>query len=329
MTKASFPAALSLLLASSSLAQLPYTQEQVIAYAKSIDVQTLDPSLPSSASKTGSSSGHPAPTCIGELPTPAIPSQTTPKLSIPFAQRFCFTETIRGLTSTVRREIPDSDRNVSLGIVGRPKLDYGVGVYEGVHVPTGSSERLSDLPALLDQPVVTGNVQKLYIEIVGHHPMGIPAGETMAAIRPFLSKRLIEQLQTAQTCQDDYGVGSTLHGSSRPGWLKSGLFSGDGIHAAPVDAIVANKEKQNDGSFLVSVDLEPARCRDRSPPWFQRLSRWLHLGSRGSRDIRKGPIRDRRCSHLRSFPRCWSLTLLSESFSGCDGSHWSGIGVRK
>ena len=42
-----FPGDALLLVSSSSFAQVPYTQEQVIAYSKSIEVQTLDPSLPS------------------------------------------------------------------------------------------------------------------------------------------------------------------------------------------------------------------------------------------------------------------------------------------
>jgi hypothetical protein len=56
--KACLLATLSILVASSSLAQLPYTEKQVIAYAKSIDVKTLDPSLPLGVSKTGSSPGR-------------------------------------------------------------------------------------------------------------------------------------------------------------------------------------------------------------------------------------------------------------------------------
>jgi hypothetical protein len=90
------------------------------------------------------------------------------------------------------------------GIVGASKLYYGVGVYEAGFVITGNSERLSDLPALLDQPAVTGGVQKLYWEIVAHHPIGIPTAAEMTTIRPFLSERLTGQLQTAQDCQDDY-----------------------------------------------------------------------------------------------------------------------------
>src|SRR5271167_3982305 len=45
--KACLLALLSLLGTLSSAAQLPYTETQIVGYAKSIDVQTLDPSLPS------------------------------------------------------------------------------------------------------------------------------------------------------------------------------------------------------------------------------------------------------------------------------------------
>src|SRR5580698_1662022 len=51
-------ATLSLVVASSS-AQLPYTEKQVIDYAKSIDVQTLDSSLPSQRLEDWLQSGPP------------------------------------------------------------------------------------------------------------------------------------------------------------------------------------------------------------------------------------------------------------------------------
>ena len=50
---------LSFLFASFSSAQLPYTQEQVIAYAKSIDVHMLDPSLLSQRLEDWLQSGPP------------------------------------------------------------------------------------------------------------------------------------------------------------------------------------------------------------------------------------------------------------------------------
>src|SRR6266446_1780573 len=57
--KACLVAALSLPVASSSTAQLPYTEKQVIAYAKSIDVKMLDPSLPSQRLEDWLQSGSP------------------------------------------------------------------------------------------------------------------------------------------------------------------------------------------------------------------------------------------------------------------------------
>ena len=56
--------------------------------------------------------------------------------------------------------------------------------------------RISELPALLDHPVVTDGVEKLY-RILAHHSIGIPAGMTLTAVRTSLSKRLVEQLHFA------------------------------------------------------------------------------------------------------------------------------------
>jgi hypothetical protein len=211
------------------------------------------------------------------------------------------------------------------GIVGRPQLYYGVGVWEGVFVLTGGSERLSDLPALLDQPAVTVGVQKLYEEIVAHHPIGIPAGAEMATLQPFLSKRLAEQLQTAQVCHDDYTrQHPTAIRTTKPGWLTSGLFSGEGNHT-PVDAVVERKEKQNDGSFTVYVDLEPVdalidlghgrRAFHGGYAWQVEARVIPEDGRFVVDDVR---IFDR-------FPAEGTSRLLSDSFSGCDGSHWTGL----
>jgi hypothetical protein len=81
--KACFLMVLLLLAPQFTLAQLPYTQAQVIAYAKSIDVQTLDPSLPSRRLKTGCGLGRRRwRYCIGELQTLAISNQMSRVLTI-------------------------------------------------------------------------------------------------------------------------------------------------------------------------------------------------------------------------------------------------------
>jgi|GEM_PF-6386050 len=314
-------AMLLLLVASSSPAQLAYTEKQVIAYAKSVDVKTLDPSLPSQRLEDWLQSGPPhshiyrwvmADTCDLK---PDDPGENYPLCAkVSFGRNGEYGEFLVQVG------------NDKQGIVGAPKLYYGIGVYERVFVLTGGSERLSALPALLDQPAVTGEVQKLYEEIVAHHPIGIPAGAEMAAIRPFLSKRLTEQLQTARACKDDYSrQRPTASGTSKPGWLKSGLFSGEGSHASPVDAVAERKEKQNDGSFLVYVDLEPVDALID----LGHGRRAFHGGYTWQVEARVIPEDGRFVvDNVRLFdgPSADDPShLLSDSFVGCDGSHWIGL----
>ena len=234
----------------------PYTHSRLNGYAKSGHVQMLDPSLPSQRLEDWLQSGPPhahiwhwivADTCDLK------PDDSD--VDYPLCAKVRF-----GRKGENGEFLVQVGTNRS-GIVGAPKLYDGVGVYEAVFVRTGGSERLADLPALLDQPAVTGGVQELYSKIVARHPIGIPAGVEMTGIRPFLSKRLAEQIQTAQTCQDGSSrQHSNFGGTSGPGWLKSGLFSGEGSHASPIDAVVSHKEKQKDGSFLVDVELEPVEA---------------------------------------------------------------------
>ena len=81
------------------------------------------------------------------------------------------------------------------GIGGHPQLYSGIlGWQDGPGwVITDGAERLSGLPALLDQPAFAHGVAQLYGEIVARQAIGIPAGATIAAVRPYLSKRFAEQ----------------------------------------------------------------------------------------------------------------------------------------
>ena len=319
--KACFLAMLSVLFVSFSSAQVPYTKQQVIAYAKSIDVHLLDPTLPSQRLEDWLQSGPPhahiwqwivADTC--DL------KPDDPDVDYPLCAKVKFGREGENGEFLVRVGTSRS------GIGGAPKLHYGVGVYEALLVMTGGSERLSDLPALLDQPVVTGGVQKLYSEIVAHHPIGIPTNSEIAVIRPFLSKRLAEQLQTAQACQDDYSRQHPIPtGISEPGWLKSGLFSGKGSHASPIDALVERKEKQNDGSFLVYVDLEPAEALNdlgNGRRAFYGGYSW-RVVARVISENGQFVVDDVRI--FDGFPAVGPSHLLSDSFAGCDGFHWTGL----
>jgi len=313
-----FVAALSLLAALSSAAQLSFTDKQVIDYAKSIDVQTLDPSLPSERLEDWLQSGPPhahieswgvAVTC--DL------KPDSPSKDYPLCAKSSFGR--NGQWGIFLIQVGSSRG----GIVGRPRVYGNIEVFERLFVLTGGTERLSDLPALLDQPVVTGGVKKIYQEIVAHHAIGIPAGAEIATLQPFLSKRLAEQIQTAQACQDDYTRQHlTADQTPKPGWLTSGLFSGEGKHASPIDAVVERKEKQPDGSFLVYVDLEydyiesghERRTFYGSHAWRVAAQVISEEGQFVVDDVR---IFD-------GFSTDGSSHLLSDSFTGCDGSHWTG-----
>jgi hypothetical protein len=317
-------AMLLLVFVSHSVAQLPYTPAQVIEYAKSIDVQMLDSSLSSQRLEDWLQVGPPR-AHIGSWRVAASCDLKDPEIPYPVCARISF-----------YREAQDGDGygqqgyllvqvgNSKDGIVGRPKLFYpSIGVWEGSFVLTGGAERLSDLPALLDAPAVTGGMQKLYEEIVAHHPIGIPTSAEMAAIRPYLSKRLDEELQTAQACQDDYSV-QHPSGTSKPSWWQSGLFSGEGSHASPVAAVIARKEKQNDGSFLVYANLEPVEAvihRGHAPRAFYGGYTW-QVVARVISENGKFVVDDVRI--FDRFPADGPSHLLSDLFAGCDRSHWTG-----
>ena len=223
---------LSLLIASSCPAQLPYAEKQVIAYAKSIDVNTLDPSLVSQRLEDWLQSGPPhAQIGYWSLEDTCALKPDSTNEDYPLCARIGFSRNGEGGFFLV--QVGTTNK----GIVGRPQLYGRIGVFEveSPVVMTGSAERLSDLPALLDQPTITDGVRKLYDEIVAHHPIGIPEGAEKAAILPLLSKRLTEQLQTAQACEEDYFLQhQAVDGAPSPTWLKSGLFSGDGERASPI-----------------------------------------------------------------------------------------------
>jgi hypothetical protein len=196
---------------------------------------------------------------------------------------------------------------------------------------TGSAERLSDLPGLLDQPAVTGGVEKLYKEIATHHPVGIPKVAEMATIRPYLSKRLTEQLRTAQACQADYFRQHhlTSDGIPKPRWLKTGLFSGDGNHALPDDPTPDRKEQHKDGTFLVYVMLSTRVMRHKNSHKgrFHTLGESWQVAVKAISEDGQFVVDDLRI--FDSYDTGGPSHLLSDAFTGCDGPHWTGLTANK
>jgi hypothetical protein len=168
-------------------------------------------------------------------------------------------------------------------------------------------------------------VRKLYHEVVARQPLGIPAGTDKAVIWPLLSKGLIRRLEAARACQADY-VRQHKGDDGKPeyGWLESGLFSGENEEALPADAVVERTDPQQDGSFRAYVRLtygESFKTHGRSPDpantfsWSVAASVISEGGKFVIDDVLlfKGDSTDIK-------------SRLSDSFPGCEGSRWIGLG---
>jgi hypothetical protein len=81
-------------------------------------------------------------------------------------------------------------------------------------------------------------VRVFYAYITRYQPIGLPEGRAKKALWPLLSKRLLQELDGLQACEDDYyrRYGDILRASHyKPAtpWLEEGLFSGPIEAAGP------------------------------------------------------------------------------------------------
>ena len=314
-----------LLIASTSPASPRYTEKQVIAYAKSIDVKTLDPSLPSEPLEEWFKSSTPR-ADIRWTVSDTCDNKPSGNEDFPLCAKVWFSRA--GAAGSLLIQVG----RLHKGIVGSPQLYNGIMAWEedSFFIMTGGAERLSELPKLLNQPAFAHNVGHLYNEVVAHHPVGIPDNREMAAIAPFLSKRLTEQLQTARACQEDYlRQRRPTDDPQRPPWLETGIFSGKDSRAKPASAWPVRKGSQENGSFLVEVNLF-AQAID--------LGNGLRGGSGspgGTYEVSVKVISENDefvVDDVRMFdgPTTEGPShLLSQSFSGCNGPHWTGLAATK
>ena len=147
--KACFLAMLSLVFASFSSAHLSYTKEQVIAYAKSIDVQMLDLSLPSRRLEDWLQSEpvH-AETVIWTMQDTCWNKPSTNE-DYPLC-----VEVEAKRKSQWGRFLLQIGTNFK-GIVGPPQLKPGMGIQvseDDSYTSVAYAERLSDLPGVLEGP---------------------------------------------------------------------------------------------------------------------------------------------------------------------------------
>ena len=223
------------------------------------------------------------------------------------------------------------------GASGAPQVDF-IGVQDkddslltplpadGNFEKAPDSRWLSDLPRLLDEEAVIDATRNLYDAVVTHHPLGIPQGPDKLRIGPLLSTRMRRQLETAQACQADYlRQNSHPTETTKPAWLTAGLFSGDGALASPGADLVAQKERQGDGSFQVLVWLSRENSAPPASPPLSSSWRAWHVSALVKPEEGRFVV-----DEIRLFSDNFTDSpsrLLSESFTGCDGPRWVGIGT--
>jgi hypothetical protein len=83
-----------------------------------------------------------------------------------------------------------------------------------------------------------GVARVFYTYITTYQPLGIPVGRAKKSLWPLMSKRLVRELDTLQSCDDDYyrRYGDYLRANQfKPvtPWLEHGLFSGPNEAAIP------------------------------------------------------------------------------------------------
>ena len=81
-------------------------------------------------------------------------------------------------------------------------------------------------------------VRVFYTYVTRYRPLGIPTGRAKKALWTLMSERLIRELDTLQSCEDDYyrRYGDYLRTNRyKPAtpWLEDGLFSGPNEAASP------------------------------------------------------------------------------------------------
>jgi len=166
-------------------------------------------------------------------------------------------------------------------------------------------------------------VRELYKQVVARRPFGIPKGTDKEAIWPFLSRGLIQRLDTAQACEKDYFRQHTDK-DSKPGfdWLETDLFSGANEKAIPSEAVVERTKPQKDGSFHVYLRLTYRESYETygRPPNPANTFNW-HVAavviSEGGWFVVDDVL-------LFKDDSTKIESRLSDSFAGCDGSRWVG-----
>jgi hypothetical protein len=156
-------------------------------------------------------------------------------------------------------------------------------------------------------------VQSIYSEVVARHPLGVPGGAAFQTFQPYLSKTLLNRIDTNIACQDDWG---RKHPSpnSKPPFLEFGLFSGDDLRAEPSSFQIEKVVPEKEGSVRAYIKL--AHDEPGGNPWNWHVA--VVLAQEAGHFVVDDVI------YLKDTPQDADLRLSEYLSQGCDGTRWVG-----
>jgi len=157
-------------------------------------------------------------------------------------------------------------------------------------------------------------VRSIYNEVVARHPLGVPGGAAFQLFKPYLSRILLDRIDTNIACQDDW---SRKHPDpdSKPPFLEFGLFSGDDLRAEPSSFQIEKVESEKGGSIRVYVKL--TRDEPGGTPWSWHVAVLVQeAGHLVVDDV----------IYLKDKPEDVDVRLSEYLAQGCDGPRWVGLG---
>ena len=117
-------------------------------------------------------------------------------------------------------------------------------------------------------------VRRFYTVITRYQQSGIPHGHARKLLEPLLSKRLADELNSLQSCDNDYYLryGETLRAHTiKPAtpWLEDGLFTGPNDAATPRRFSILDSRSIGDSRVDVHLRFpEPENCCSQHPPYY-------------------------------------------------------------
>jgi hypothetical protein len=130
----------------------------------------------------------------------------------------------------------------------------------------GQAANSTQTASLATQPEAL--VRSLYTQAVIRHPLGVPEGENMKIFAPYLSKRLLQRMDLAIACVDDWHrQNPEPHLKSELGWLELGPFSGDNERALPQSFLIERTQSEKGGSSRVYVRLTSTATSEKPFSW--------------------------------------------------------------